>query len=307
MSKSEIIETRKVGFGSSDAKMVASVGKIGQLNETAKKRIAEMLGLKDRDDVTAYAMELGNEFEQAVFDSIKSVVPEAVSNPFYKHEELSERFGFGVFNHIDIEVENDKRVIWYECKSTIKTAESALDEYRYHLAWHFMLLANKANGRKFALVLTHYDTSDGNTTFNTNNLHSIQLNYDEFTAYIDEIIAGLEVISKSLVDFTYKPEVTTDGENLPAQTRSILPKISHLLRVAKEAEERAEQFKQELKEAMEANGIKTIDNEYFKATYVPEGVQARFDSKTMQKDEPELYKKYLKNASVKSQIRLTLK
>lgn len=35
--KQEIIKTRTLRFGSSDAKMISSVGRTGQLNETAKK------------------------------------------------------------------------------------------------------------------------------------------------------------------------------------------------------------------------------------------------------------------------------
>ena len=52
--KQEIIETRSLGFGSSDAKMVASVGKIGQLNETARKRIAEMLEYIKEGNLRSY-------------------------------------------------------------------------------------------------------------------------------------------------------------------------------------------------------------------------------------------------------------
>lgn len=303
--KQEIKDTRLKGLGSSDAKMVASVGRTGQLNETARKRIAEMLGLKEREDATTYAMQKGNEIEEAIFQAIKSKAPAAVSNPFHCSNILSEKFGFGVFNHIDIEFDYYRSITWWEVKSTIKSAEETKQEYIYQLAWHWMLLIEKSIDS--TLYFTHYDTSDGNTQFDAKNITNLKVSGRELSPYIEEIMTGLGIISDSLENFTYDPEIKSDGALLPIKTQEILPKINNLLRMAKDAEERAEQFKQELKKAMEDAGIKSIDNDYFKATFIHEGVAAKFDSKSLQKYEPELYKKYLKNSTVKSQLKLTLK
>ena len=305
--KDEITQTRIGGLGSSDAKMVATVGKTGQLTETAKNRIAVMLGLIEKKNVSTAAMENGNVIEAMVFASIKTKIPSSLSNPYFKSVQLSEMAGFDVFNHIDIEVETDDRIAWYENKATIKSIESTMDEYIDQLAWHWMLLNEKAEEKDAYLILTHYDTSDGSTEFNPKNLTTKSIAYEDCAPTIEYIKKGLLVIAEALPTFEYVAPVEVATESLPASIQEIMPKINHCLRTIEDANARVEAFKEELKKVMEENGIKSVDNEFFRVTYVPEGLSARFDSKTLQKDDPDTYAKYLKNSKVKSQIRLTLK
>lgn len=307
--KQEIKDTRSIGFGSSDAKMIASVGKTGVLNETAKKRIAEMLGLKERQDVNTYSMRLGNEIEDAIFKAIKSKAENALSNPFSESKSLTDTFGFKVFNHIDIEIQNEQKIIWYEIKATIKSADETFEDYRYQMAWHWMILIEKGVelSKVPTLLFTHYDTSTGETNFNADLITQKSIGYDDLKPLIDEIIQGLSVISVEIPKFQYIPHVTSDGSNLPEETNKILRQVNHLLRMVKEAEEQVDKFKAKLKETMEEYEIKSIDNDFFKVTYVPEGVTSRFDSKSFQTSNPELYAQFLKNSNVKSSLRITLK
>lgn len=310
--KEEIIKTRSIGFGSSDAKLISSVGKTGQLNETARKRIAEMLGLKEREEISTYAIELGNEIEQRMYESIKSCASEQIkvhSNPFYKSEKMSEELGLALFNHIDVEIEMPTKIVWYEIKATIKDIDKTEEEYRYQLAWHWMLLSEKAEieEKKSVLMLAHYDTSSGVDVFDHEKVNTKQISYADCWPYIKEIYEGLSVIHDELKDFKYKPQITTDGDNLPIEIQKLLPSIDYLLRQAKEAQDKADQLKEQLKEAMEQSGTKSIDNEFFKATYIPEGLTAKFDSKSFQKTNPDIYSQFLKTSKVKSQLRLTLK
>lgn len=310
--KQEIIKTRTLGLGSSDAKMIASVGRTGQLNETAKKRIAEMLGLKERDEVSTYSMQIGNEIEQLIFESLthySSDFCKVTSNPFYQSEELTDRFGFGIFNHIDVEMVMPKKIVWYEIKATIKDIDKTEDEYRYQLAWHWMLLAEKEmiENKNSVLMLAHYDTSEGVEVFEHSKINTKQISYVDCKPYIDEIIEGLDIVKDELKNFVYEPKTETNGDNLPDEIQKLIPSINNLLRQAKEYQEKAEELKEKLKEAMEESGTDWVDNEMFKATYVKAGIQSRFDSKQLQKENPEIYSKYLKNSNVKSQLRITLK
>ena len=66
--KQEILATRVGGFGSSDAKMIATVGRTGILNETAKLRISQMLGIEPLDDFTSFYTENGKMREEQIFD-----------------------------------------------------------------------------------------------------------------------------------------------------------------------------------------------------------------------------------------------
>lgn len=304
MDKTNIIKTRIGGLGSSDAKMVATVGKTGQLNETAKKRIAQMLGLIERDQVSTHAMQKGNEIEDAIFESIKQAYPQAVSNPFYKSETLSEKYGLDVFNHIDIEVETDNFIAWIEIKATIDTIEDTFKKYSDQLAWHWLILT--LNSEKIPqLKLFHYDTSDGKNEFDSEKITSKEIKDEDLRSEVGFILKGLQIISDAIPNFKY--EVAESESNLPAEINQFLPVLANFLRQSKEYEQKADELKLRLKNAMFENSIKSIDNDFFKCTFTPETVQSRFDSTQFKKDYPELYAKYLKNSNVSSQIRITLK
>ncbi len=102
--KQDIIATRMGGLGSSDAKMVEKVGKIGKLAYADKERIAEMLGIIERRQFSTSATALGDLIENQMYEIVKELYPDAVSNPYYKSK-LSEEYGYDIFNHIDYEVE----------------------------------------------------------------------------------------------------------------------------------------------------------------------------------------------------------
>jgi len=304
--KEEILKTRLGGLGSSDAKMVASVGRTGKLNQTARRRIAEMLNLVERKEFSTRATEVGNEIEQAIFNAIHDVDSRAVSNPYFKSNFLSEMYGFDIMNHIDIELITDEKVIWYEVKATIHTHEQTIDQYIDQLAWHQTLLNQKAKheSKEPVLVLAHYDTSSGISEFHPDKLTVKRINKDILRRSAKEINEGLRIIYESLPGFKYLPDSVG---NLPAETHEYIDQINYLLRVAKEAEDKAEEFKERLKSEMEKYNIRTIDNEYFHCTFIPETVQSRFDSNALKKDDPETYSRYLKNSSVKSSIKIKLK
>lgn len=305
--KEEIQKTRLSGLGSSDAKMVASVGRAGQLNETARLRIAQMLGIVERKDFTTKSMSIGNEIESILFDIVKSKAENAVSNPFFKSEKMSKWYKIGVFNHIDIEVETENTVVWYEIKATIKdTIETKMD-YIDQLAWHWMLLAEKAEsiGKEPVLLLCHYDTSEGAETFDSSKLMLMHIYEEDVKHRIEQIEKGLIVIGQSLDGFEY---AENEGiAKLSEYGKSLIPAIECLLAEAKEAQDKADELKDRLKEEMENAGVRSIDNESFKILFIPATTQERFDTKKFQSENPELSAKYTKTTNVKSQIRVTLK
>ena len=80
---------------------------------------------------------------------------------------------------------------------------------------------------------------------------------------------------------------------------------------AKDVDKKRKQVKEELLKAMEANNIKSIDNDIVKITYVPETVSIGVDWKAFQLEEPKKYeriaKKYNKETVRKPYIRITTK
>lgn len=69
----------------------------------------------------------------------------------------------------------------------------------------------------------------------------------------------------------------------------------------------AEAIKNAFIELMEREGIKSLDNEFFKATYIAPRIDMTLDSKKLQAEQPELCKQYLKEKPVKASVRITLK
>lgn len=57
---------------------------------------------------------------------------------------------------------------------------------------------------------------------------------------------------------------------------------------------------------MEKEGIKTVDRGNLKITYVAPSSRTSVDSKKLQKEEPEIYKKYVKTTTVAGSIKITL-
>lgn len=74
-----------------------------------------------------------------------------------------------------------------------------------------------------------------------------------------------------------------------------------------EAEKRMEEIKTALLQAMEQNGIKTVDTDFVKITYVAPSTRTSLDSKRIKEELPEVYKTYSKETETKAQVRIKLK
>ena len=72
----------------------------------------------------------------------------------------------------------------------------------------------------------------------------------------------------------------------------------------KELKEQYDQFKADLLEFMEQNGILKLEAENLKISYVAESERESFDSKQFKADMPDLYDEYVKFTKVKPSIRI---
>lgn len=75
----------------------------------------------------------------------------------------------------------------------------------------------------------------------------------------------------------------------------------------KELEKAESELKQMLIEKMEETGVKSIDNEYFKITYVAPTTRETIDSTRIKKELPEIAEQYVKTSAIKASVRITLK
>lgn len=75
----------------------------------------------------------------------------------------------------------------------------------------------------------------------------------------------------------------------------------------KELEKQEAELKAFLIEKMEETGVKSIDNDYFRITYVAPSTREMIDSARLKKEQPEIAGQYLKTSVTNASVRITLK
>ena len=303
--KQEIINTRVGGLGSSDAKMVVGIAERGTLNYADKERIAVMLGLAEKRQITSKAIELGNIIEDAVFEVFKTQFGENItSNPRY---EIQLYLDYRVSNHIDFEISTPTELIWIEHKSTIHGINQALDSYKHQLAWHAMLGQDKAQaeGKKFKLLLSHYDTNEFDGEFNADKLSIVEVKPNAH--YIDKICKGLLIINEQIPTFEWQPnEGILHASSLPAEINDKCEMMADHLRKIKEMTEQVDTFKQRMCELMVANNVKSIVTDAFTITLVEQSVSTTFDKSKFAKEHPDMVAQYEKKQIRKPYVTIKL-
>lgn len=303
----EIIKTRIGGLGSSDAKMVAKIGRNGVIGDSYKKRIAIMLGLDEQKQFSSVATEHGNFIESSIFQFLSSKYTTAISNPYTENEKLSELYGFRVFNHIDFEVETKKELIWFECKATNKDKDLTFKEYFDQLCWHFMIGLSKAIKLKkeFKLYLLHYFADEKEFVFEPEKISITYTDYLDFK----HIVKGLEIISLEIQrGFEYEKKDEFHLSDLPMIWQNECEAIQQILIRQKDEEQKIEKFKERLIEIMQVNNVKSIKNDFFEITYVAETIATSFDKDKLKKDLPKIFEKYnTKKSNKKAFIKITIK
>lgn len=308
--KDGIEQTRAQGLGSSDAKMVAQVGRSGIVHEAAKFRLAQMLGIEDLKRFSVSATRKGNRIEDEVFAALKKTFPQSTSNPFYISDELTSIYGFGVFNHIDYEIVKDGRLIWVEHKTTVTSYNDLLSDYKDQLAWHWMLLNEKAKKLELFpdLKLSHYFANDDEfEEFDGNKLTVNYFDVKMLYPIIDEIKNGLKIIANFLPTFEYEKKEEVYLEMLPAEIQQKTVEVYEILKSIDEANKKVDEFKEQMLNLMEKANVKSIKNDYFAITRVAESATVSFDSKKFKLENPELAKKYEKTVNKKSYITIKTK
>lgn len=292
--KEDIVATRKGGFGSSDAKIILKLSEGGELNATDRKRIAEMLGIKEHEDVTTWAMQRGNEYEQYAYQAMLLSFPQAKSNPYYKSKELSDTFGFDIFNHIDMEVATDDELVWYEMKTSEHETSDLIRDYNPQLAWHWMLLREKAAAmqKKPKLYLLHFP-------FPKLDFDIELLRLVEIPSIANPFMKGFDRMRDILKDFTYQ-ESNDPMDLIPSDMAEGLRILDEKLNQLKELEAYVDSERKALVANMEKycvpKGITSLDTGTHKIVYVSQRIKAttEFHLEKLKEDHPEIVEKYTK-------------
>lgn len=300
--KEEILKTRQGGLGSSDALMIERIAIRGGLSDSDRQRVAELLGLTERKQFSTEATRLGDEIEMGIFEIIKTKYPQTRSNPYYKSEAMSEKYGFSISNHIDYEVETQTELIWIENKATKHTIETTLATYKSQLNWHYMLLKEKAKAKrkKPRLFLSHYQTNKTDS-FDANNLH-----LKEVLDWSDKLLkSGLEILKKEINGFVFSPREELYAEYLPDTIREEFDLMGKIISEINENNKKLDEFKERMTELMLASNVKSIKNDTFIITLVPSTKTSSFDKKSFGNKYPELLQEYTKQTDKKAYVKIT--
>lgn len=307
--KQEIEQTRVGSLGSSDAALVLRVGTNGidGLTDTDKFRLAVLKGQAERVDYKTAAMALGDKIEQTIFDILSKKFPQAKSNPLHEDEQMSKYYGFRILNHIDVEVETEDRVIWYEIKASKHTTEQVLSDYAAQLQWHWMLL-NKCyqkSGKSLQLHLVHYQTGVSEN-FQASNISIKEIKEDSTVQ--NALYGGFVELKEYLPKFVYeKPEEMSIRLVGDEQVQVLREEAEQAIIQIKVLEKQIEDFKSALREYMQTNNIKKIYSDNYSVTLTPASVAKTFDSKRFKSEQPDIYNQYLQEVERKASVTIKVK
>lgn len=104
----------------------------------------------------------------------------------------------------------------------------------------------------------------------------------------------------------YQVPVVIDDANLVA-LEEVEAQIKYYENLKKEAEDKASEMREAIINAMEANGLKSFENDRIKLTYTAPSERVSIDSTRLKKEKPEIFAEYQKISKVKAGLRITLK
>ncbi len=296
--KTEIITSRKGGFGGSDAKMFLKVGKNGieSLSETDKMRIAVAMGqIPYKETFTTKAMQAGNEFEEALANSYFRKLesnPRIVSRRKYKN--------FTIFAHpdfvSDLRVGNRAGLYIKEVKYTIADINQTAKDYEAQLQWYYML---DTEVRSVELVKGTQGESFGDIEF-------MEIRKD--AVMIDYLLQGIQLIDDFCDTFVYEQKEEWSVEDLLPFEQLDAQIMYNCLHEIKLLEEQVKEYRERMLNVLLDNNVKSLKHDKYTLSVVGESIRSTFDKKQLLADHPEINESdYLKNSIVKPFLKINLK
>lgn len=304
--KTEIITSRKGGFGGSDAKMFLKVGKNGieSLSETDKMRIAVALGqIPYKETFTTKAMQAGNEFEEWIG---KHVLTDYESNPRICAKEKYRNFS--IFAHPDFVNDRPDHAVGFfgatgykdrysicEVKYTTADFEQTAKDYESQLQWYYML-------RPSADVFL-YKGTQGKPFEDYNFAH-----VEKSDNIVDAILQGINLIDDFCDTFVYEQKEEWSVEDLLPFEQTDAQVMFQCLSEIKVLEEKVKEYRERMLNVLLENNVKSLKHDKYTLSVVGESIRSTFDKKQLLADYPEINESdYLKKSIVKPFLKINLK
>ena len=299
----EIENTRVGGFGGSDAAMflrIAKRGGVEGLSNTDLYRIAVAMGIKPYAPVpVTEAMNNGHVFEDSYARMLNNN-----GKPYEREVKLTAKKqpkNFKIFAHADfvfrekVYKKPNKIVLVHECKFIAdeeKTADDVAETYKAQLQWYYLL------GAEYVNLIRGYGDSE--------HPHTQNLAIDEDENIIDELKLGIRLLDEAISD-GWAPEIEEEFACTMSEKMQNIIADYETLKFQKSAiEEKLDELQKQIVEYMTIGNVAKINATLGTISRTADSVVESFDSKKFEKENPELYKNYLKKSTRKGSLRYTI-
>lgn len=292
----EIINSRRGGFGGSDAALFLKVGRAGSadvLSATDLHRVAVAMGQAENIPFAGNVYtKAGHYYEEYVEAQHFTFSDDVMREPLISEHKTD---AFETFAHADFYDEREGRV--FECKFTQGTAEEAAIKYAAQLNWYYFLGA-----KHVTLCHGKGDVFPFDVTGET------WAEIEPSEEIIEALGRGVEIMADFVQTFVYAPaEVVDVADGGDEYLQAAAMRYAELKAKAEQAAKEAEEAREELAAQMRAAGLSTICNTgeglRFTATLSKDTTTRTFDAKAAAKDYPDiLADKYYKTASRKGSL-----
>ena len=289
----EIETTRVGGFGGSDAAMflrIAKKGGVDGLSNTDLYRIAVAMGIKPYVPVSpTEAMQNGHIFE----DSYERYLIDSRSD-FKREVKLiaeCQPANFHIFAHADFVIDNCVE----ECKfiaDESKTADDVAETYKAQLQWYYML------GVECVDLIRGYSKPE----------YPIfqDLAIDKDDNIIDELKLGIRLLDDA-IESGWAPEIEEEyAAAMSEKMQNIIADYERLKFEKSAIDEKLDELQKQIIEYMAIGNVAKINGTLGTISRTADSVVESFDSTKFKKENPEIYKNYIKKSTRKGSIRYTI-
>lgn len=292
--KKEIVESRTGCLGSSDARMLSQIAKLGSVPKSAYDRMAVVKGYTEKqDDLNTAAVRYGNEIEMAIFNHLTATDKRYQSNPMWVSEKYS-RPNVKCIAHPDIVLDDEENKVLtvYEVKTSKKTIEELKVEYRAQIYLQLLLakeiVEKRSRAWRVRMFLVHYDTTgldlDEHNEFDPKRLsiHRVLAHSNCF-----DLVAAMDIVNTFLETFTTqdaKKGEIVDVEYLPTEVQQRFTAMASIFREIKERERKIDEFKEKLYQFLTKRGIAKVKCDDFSFAVVLPTRSIQFDAKAFWED-----------------------
>lgn len=289
----EIKATRVGGFGGSDAALflrIAKKGGVDGLSNTDLYRIAVAMGIKPYVPAPATeAMNNGHIFE----DAYERYLIDSRSD-FEREVKLvaeCQPTNFHIFAHADFVIDNCVN----ECKFIAdeeKCIKEVAKNYQAQLQWYYML------GVEYVNLIRGYSEPE----------HPIfqDLAIDKDENIIDNLKLGIRLLDEA-IESGWVPEIEEEyASAMNEKMQNIIHDYERLKFEKSAIDEKIEELQKQIIEYMTIGNVAKINGSLGTISRTADSVVESFDSKKFEKENAELYNKYLKKSTRKGSLRYTI-